>query len=334
LESNVDNKFRTILKNPGFKRIDRKIMLYLVFVAISTAFWFLYEFSNDYTTTVNYPVRFTNLPQNKALVCELPEELTLNVNAYGFTLLRYKLNPSPFPLIINMEEYGSNVSSPNIKQFKLLTRYVRETISKQMPDDIEILDISPDTIIFQFATIVSKKIPIKPHIKLDFDEECMLNGEVLFTPDSVLVKGPSIILDTLTAVYCKFEEFDGLKETMELKVELSEINNLVFDVKKAVMQLPVSKFTQATFEVPIQSKNLPDSLDLKTFPRIAKITCLIALNEYDKVGANDFVALVDYADVINLLGNKLHVQLELVPVNVKSVTCFPESVEFILDKKP
>lgn len=232
-----------------------------------------------------------------------------------------------------MEEFGNNFGNQKSKQFKLQTRFLRETISRQMPSDIEVIDILPDTIQFQFATLASKKVPIKPNVKLYFDEQCMLNGEIGFKPDSILISGPNTILDTLKAVYNKFKEFTGLSSQTEQVLNLQPINKIEFDIKKASIQLPISKFTQANFEIPILAKNVPDSLEIKTFPRMAKITCQIALNEYDKVQAKDFIVIIDYSDVASLLSNKLSLKLELVPAKAKLVTFFPESVEFILDKK-
>jgi YbbR domain-containing protein len=329
----MEHFINKLLNNRFTRKIDRRIFVYLGFVAISAVFWLLNELSGNYNTYINYPVKFTNLPQNKVLVNDLPEKLNLNVTAYGYTLLRYKLSPANYPIIINMEEFGNNFGNLSSKQFKLQTRFIRETISRQLPSDIEVLDILPDTIPFQFATIASKKVPIKPNVKLNFDEQCMLNGEIVFNPDSILIKGPNTMLDTLKAVYTKYKEFNGLSSPIEQVINLQAINKIEFDIKKTNILLPVSKFTQANFEVPILTKNVPDSLELKTFPRMAKITCQIALNDYDKVQPKDFIVVVDYSDVANLLGNKLSLKLDLVPAKAKLVTFFPESVEFILDKK-
>lgn len=314
-------------------RIDRRIFIYLLFVVIATVFWLLNELSGNYTASLNYPVKFTNLPQNKILVNDLPKKLNLNVNGHGFTLLRYKLSPATYPIIINMEEYGNNFGKQSVKQFRLQTRFIRETVGRQIPSEIEVIDILPDTIVFQFANIVSKKVPIKPNLRLEFDDQCMVNGDITFSPETIVVTGPSTIIDTLSAVYTKNIKINGLNKTIERNVTLKEIKNIEFEKIRVVMTLPVSIFTQANFEIPVQTKNVPDSLDIKTFPRIVKLTCLIALSDYDKVQAKDFVVVADYNNVADLLGNKLGLKLELAPKNVKLVTFFPESVEFILDKK-
>ncbi len=334
MEANDFHKITDLFNRKIFQRIDHKILVYLVFVAISTVFWFLNELSNNYTTTINYPVRFTNLPKNKILVSDLPKNLTLNVNGYGYTLLRYKLSPASFPVVINMEQYSKTISNPNVKSYRLQTRQIKETIDKQMANDIDVLDIMPDTVVFQFANIISRKIPIKPRVKLNFEEECMLNGDITFSPDSVTVNGPNNIIDTLSAVYTHYQEFNNLSKPLHRNITLSEIENIEMDRKKAVMFLPVAKFTQANFEVPIQAINTPDTLDLKTFPRLAKVTCLVALNDFDKIQAKDFVINVNYLDIENLLGNRLTLNLAIAPSNAKLIQYSPESVEFILDKKP
>ncbi len=334
MESKAFHKLKEVLNNKILQRIDRKILTYLVFVGIATVFWFLNELSNDYITTLDYPVRFTNVPKNKILVSDLPKKLKLNVNGYGYTLLGYKLSPAAYPVIINIEEFSNDINNPAVKQFRLQTRYVREAISKQMPNNIEVLDILPDTILFQFASIKSKKVPVKPNVKLEFDEQCMLNGDITFKPDSVLVSGPNTIIDTLSAVFTKHHKFDRLNTPLDKSLLLKKIDKIEFDKKRAVIHLPVSKFTQANFEVAIQARNVPDSLELKTFPRIVKVACLISLNEYDKIKAKDFVLDVDYLDIEKLLGQKLTLNLTFAPANVKMVKYYPKSVEFILDKKP
>lgn len=325
-------KIKDFIEIKILSRIDQKILVYLIFVGIATVFWFFNKLGNNFTTTISYPVRYANMPRNKVLVNDLPQNLKLNVNALGYKLLIYKLSPPPYPVVINLEDYLNQINNPNFKQFKLQTRYTREEINEQMPNNIEVLDILPDTISFQFANIIEKKVPIKAHVQLSFDQQCMLNGAITFKPDSVTVKGPHTIIDTLSGIYNKYQSFSGLNKPLQRNVALQEIKKIKIDKKRVVMTLPVSKFTETSFRVPITPVNVPDSLDLKTFPRYVKVSGLVALNDYDKINANDFRFEVDYMDIEKLLGQKLGVKLIVAPSNIKSVNYHPESVEFILEK--
>lgn len=315
-----------------FQRIDQKIMVYLIFVGIATVIWFLTELGNDFTTTIDYPVRYANLPKNKVLVQELPKNLQLSVNGYGFTLLRYKVSPAPFPVVIDLNDYATQINNPRVRRFPLLTRYARQTINKQMPNNIEVLDIFPDTIVFEFANVVEKKVAIAPNVKLEFDKQSMLDGKISFTPDSIIVSGPNTLLDTLQYVYNKKQTFTGLNKPLQRNIQLKEIDNLSFSKKRVIINLPVSKFTEAYFEVPIETVNVPDSLVLKTFPRVARLTFLVSLNKYDKIKPDDFRVEANYNDIKELLGQKLPIKLTFSPEPAHSVTYHPENVEFILEK--
>ena len=138
------------------------------------------KIGNDFTITVNYPVRYTNVPKSKVIVNEVPDRLQLTINGYGYTLLKYKLSPAPYPVIINLGDYGNQLNRPGARRFVLLTRNEREKISKQMPNDVEVIDVLPDTILFQFGNLIEKRIAIAPDLTLKFDQQCMLDGKINF----------------------------------------------------------------------------------------------------------------------------------------------------------
>ncbi len=315
-------------------RIDKKILIYLIFVAISTIFWVLNKLDNEYTSSIDYPVRFTELPKNKILANELPKNLKLNVTAYGYDLLIYKISPTPFPIVLSLEKFGMTNTSANIKSFKLITRYAREEISNQLSNNITILDILPDTIVFQFANVVEKKIPVKHNLELSFATQCMLNGKITFTPDSITVKGPNTILDTLQAIYVEPIPLINLNKKIQKSLMLEEILNLTTDKKKVLATIPVAKFTEAEFEVSISAINEPDSLQLITFPRLVKVSGLVSLADYEKIKSDDFRIYANYNDIKALIGIKLPLHLEFAPSNIHNVSFYPPSVEYILEKKP
>jgi hypothetical protein len=329
------HNIKDIVNDKIFKRIDHRILVYLVFVGISTVFWFLNELNNTYNSTINYPIKFTHIPKTKSLVNDLPEYLQLSVNTDGYTLLRYKFGPKVFPIVVNLEKHTNIniINNPNVKQFQLQTRYLRRSINKQLQNNIEIVDIFPDTILFQFSNIVSKRVVVKSNVELGFTEECFLDGEITFIPDSITVTGPDIILDTLRAIYTKFKVFDKLNKPVKEFITLQKQNKLKYSNKNVEIVIPSTKFTQLQFEVDINTVNVPDTLLLKTFPEKVKVSCMVSLADYNNIKASDFVIDVDYADIEHLLGDKLFLNMRITPHKVRSVSYSPEQVEFIIDKK-
>ncbi len=332
------NKFsyqniKELINKRFLSKIDRKILIYLIFVAFSTVFWFLNKLGNEFNSTINYPVRYANLPSNKALVSELPQKLKLQVIAPGYSLLKYKLSPVPFPVVINLNDYAKQISGENVEKFTIHTRQIKSDINQQLGKDINLLDVLPDTITFHFDNVINKKIALAPNVTLKFAPQCMLDGEISFIPDSVVVSGPEFILDTLKCIYTKKQKFKGLNKPIERNVSLREIDNLSFANKKVNMKLPVSKFTEANILIPIIPINVPDSLLLITFPHKAKVSYLVSLANYDKINELNFRLEVDYLEIKKLLGQKLSVNLKHNTDNVSSVSFTPTIVEYIIENK-
>ncbi len=71
---------------------------------------------------------------------------------------------------------------------------------------------------------------------------------------------------------------------------------------------------------------------MKTFPSQVSVTYHVALTEYDKIRADGFLAIVDFADVENNLGNKLKVKITRQPKGAYSLRIHPRFVEFLIEK--
>jgi len=315
-----------------YSKANQKILTYIVFVAIASIFWFLNKLGSEFTTIIDFPVEYVNLPENKALVNELPQSLHLSVNSFGFDILRYKLSPEPYPLVIDVASFSKNIKSQRVRDFKLPTRYLKESINKQLASELNVLEIMPDTLVFQFSQTVDKRVPIKPNFKLTFANQCLIDGEIQFIPKTVVVTGPSSILDTLQFIYTEAQEFDNMDKPLEQSVDLQEDSKLKLNKRTVVAVIPVAKFTEVSFDVPVIAVNVPDSLRLITFPGITKLSCLVSFNQYNLVQPGDFLVQVDYLEIDNQIGAKLPLELGLAPTGAKNIVFTPQSVEYILER--
>lgn len=328
----VKNKIvRTLLV--VFKKIDHRIITYLTFVAISSIFWLLNKLGEEFTTNLNYPVQFINLPANKVLISDLPKELNLNVSGTGYAILRHKTNPGAYPVIIDLSSYSEEMSKPGLKSFSLVTRYEKEAFNTQFGNSLTVNEVLPERLLFKFANIVSKKIKVEPTISLELERQYMLDGQISSNPDSVLVEGPKSILDTFKLCYTKPIKTKPLKKTTQKKVEISEVEYLRFTPDEVMLNIPVSEFTEGTVHVEIIVVNTPDSIELKTFPRFVDVSFNASITNFGSLGPDDFRVEVDYLDLNVINGGKLPVRMVLSPVQVKILGISPALVEFMLERK-
>lgn len=337
MDIEISTLIEKIKSNEFLKKIslNKKFLVFLFFVAVSTIFWLLNALSKEYVTTINHPVRYHNFPKDKVLVGKLPSFINIKISAYGFSILNYKYNliTSFKPIDFNVKQLGlRKIAGTNSKYF-ILTRYEQAKIADQLNKEITLLEIYPDTIYFDLADLVSKKVPVIAHVDFKLDKQTMLNGKLILEPDSIIISGPQTLTDSVDSVFTDFHDFKLLSTRLTRTINIKTIEGIEFEPQKVSLTFPVEKFTETTIKKHLTIKNLPDSLIIKTFPKTIDITYQVALSNFDKLLVDDFIVSIDYNDTKNALGNKLKVQLESIPEEAKKVQFFPAHIEFIIEKK-
>jgi len=313
---------------------NKKLLVYLFFVGLSTIFWFLNALSKEYTTSINYPVYYMNFPEDKVLTNDLPKKLNLRVKAYGFDLLRYKLSTAFLSNPFDVNKYTNNrITGSSLNSYNLLTSSIAERIEKELSTGIRLEAISPDTIRFQFSPILEKKVPVVLDLKLNFEQQFMKGGAILPELDSVLVKGPQSLLDSVKFAKTELLELSGLKKSTEEEIDFEKIEGVSFSPKKLTVNIPVERFTEANKNVSIKVDNLPDSVLLRLFPGDVKLSYFVGMNKYENITEDHFDVRVDYLEAAQGDGNKLKVELKRSPDFVSNVRFYPQTVTFLIEKR-
>jgi len=332
LDSSLLKQFRQIFNRKKVK-YNQKLFIFLFFLIVSSIFWFLNRLSNDYTSDISYPVRYTNFPKDKVLVRNLPSHLSLKVKAHGYTLLKYKIRKKVPPIIINVNSNSFGTIYRNkSSNFYILTRYMKDKISNQLTSEIQIINVSPDTLFFEFADIISKKVAVIPDLEINFEKQFMLKGKIETKPDSIVIIGPHTILDTINYVKTKYQSLSNINQSIKRNITIENIKNVTYEQKRVLVSIPVEQFTESSLKVYIAVINLPDSLVLKTFPGYLTISYLVGLSDYEKVKPYLFKAVVDYNSIGNNMSNKLKVAIVKFPDYIASLKFYPKNVEYIIEK--
>jgi hypothetical protein len=313
--------------------LNKKLLIFFFFLLLSVIFWFITALSKNYNASISYPVRYIKLPEDKVLVSNPPDKLILSVNAQGYTLLRYKLTSKILPIIFDVNSFRLNrIPGKDSLNVYILTSLARNRIARQLSSDIELLEIAPDTLIFSFAEVIHKKLPVVPRYEIIFDKQFMQVGPVELSQDSVLASGPENILDTLQVAFTRKKVFRNANKTLEDNFNLLEIDKIAFSKEEIKVRIPVEKFTEASLNVPVRVINLPDNLVMKLFPPEIQVTCRVGLSDYEVTASRYFLAVVDFKEIDASPGGKLPVHLLEVPAYVQSVSFHPADVEYIIEK--
>lgn len=312
-------------------RRDKRIFIYLTCVGIATLFWFLNALSKNYTVDMDFSVRYTNMPENRVLSNNPPEKFTLQVQAYGFTLLRHKLNVSFSPLYFNVNDFTRKImESGKQTNYKILTNQYLDEIAEQLSSDMKVLGINPDTLYFSFDQIVRHNVKVFPNIKLDLKQQFQQSGPIRTIPDSVIVSGPRSIMDTLRYIPTRPQSFKTVSETIQRNVSLEEIEGVQINTKRVVLNIPIEEYTESQLVIPVAIENKPDSVNVKLFPNRVKVTFQVGLSRYAEILPRDFYLIVHWDEIQNGK-NRLKIDSRKIPPFIKSMRILPEEVEFLIE---
>ena len=309
----------------------KRILLFSVFLLISATIWFLNALSKNYTDVLEYPLVYADFPENKVSVGELPGHLDLEINAHGYALLRYKMFRKPVPISFDVSEYKLNTRQNGSSTY-ILTRYLKDQIANQLPAELQLLQIKPDTLFFHFAEEVTRKVRIQPDFSFTIDKQFTIKDGIVLTPDSVEVTGPDLILDTLSSVRTEHLDLGELTRNYSDRVRLSQNHDLTYDVSRVNCTIDLERFTELQVRVPIEVLNLPDSIMLQTFPSVIKLNCKVGLSKYERIEEYPFRAVVDY-NKIEEGGKVLNVNILNLPDFLLGYEYAPKSVEFLKSRK-
>jgi len=306
----------------------KRILLFSVFLLISAFIWLLNALSKNYTSVLEYPLVYTDFPEDRVFVGELPKKLDLQINAHGYALLRYKMFKKPVPIPFDVSSFNLSSRGQDSSRSYILTRYLKDQISRQLDTELQLLEIKPDTLYFQFAGKVSRMVKIKPYFNYSIVNQFTIKDKIMLTPDSVEVTGPDLILDTLAFIYTERLDLGELTKNFKDRVRLSKKPDLTYNVSRVDCFIELERFTELQVSVPIEVLNLPDSILLQTFPSSINLNCKVGLSKYDRIESYPFRAVVDYEKIEERV-QTLNVSIQNLPDYLLGYEYSPKTVEFL-----
>ncbi|TLX73453.1 hypothetical protein E9993_15165 [Labilibacter sediminis] len=332
LKANI-NKWAETFK-AGLKKIkqNRDLLVFLMFLVLATFLWFLNALRKEYTTTISYPVKYVEFPDDYILLGKPQRKLQLKIKSLGYTVLPYHMGKILTPELLNVSEF-KRMRNGNHNGAFVPTRELIKNFSDKLANGVELVEIYPDTLFVHFEKKQRKVVPVQFNSSLRFEQQFYQSGEIAIKPDSVEVSGPASIIDSILFVSTEFSEYEGLNDSLVKNVNIARQNHVHFNPAKVEVCVPIEPFTQKKIKVPIQHVNVPDSLSLKSFPGEVNVSFTVAVSQFNHISSEDFVAEVDYnSKTSNHLPDRLKVKLHSYTKGIKNVNYSPLFVECLFEK--
>ncbi len=320
------------LRNPIIRLFqdEHKRMIFIFCLVLSSVFWMLSKLSRTYTVTIDLPIRYENLPDDRIWLLDESPRIVLEVEAYGFALVGYRYR-NRNSLVLDLDQIGLRQRHNEKQRAYLQLSDRRMNLLNRLSGSVTVKSIFPDTLYFPFALRADKPLPVSVRQSISFKPGFGATGEMIIEPGRVKVSGREALIDTLQMAYTELWVAEHVDDTLQARLQMARPDStLRFDPAEVHVLLPVEEFTEVEYTVPLQAVGLPDSLRLRLFPAEVKAICRVPLSRYEEISADDFTATVEYEQVHRTTGDRVRPSWTLVPEAANLVRTEPERVEFLI----
>lgn len=309
----------------------RHLSVFFTCLAISFLFWILIRFSQNVSSSLEYPVILEDVPANMVLTGKSDSVFYVHMDSRGWDLLGLKRVLYHPEVIVSLR--NANLQQQNGKYVaRIPTSGIEERIAHELGVYNNMLSLAPDTLYIYFQPLYSKKVPIVSHLSYHMENQFFLYDSVSVSPDSIIVSGIKQEIDSLLYIHTSPYDFGALRERKKGKLSLVKPPsqyNITLSSDSVNFEIPVEQYTEAVAMVPITAVNHLNDKIIKTFPETVEIRYLVALKDFNSISSDAFRADAIYS---NASVAKLKVELIYYPRKCIVRKIIPENVEFIFMK--
>ncbi|TYA72019.1 YbbR-like domain-containing protein [Seonamhaeicola marinus] len=315
----ITSKIGASLKN-------KRVNVFFLFLLFSFVILIFSKLSKDYTNTLAFQIEKLNVPEEQVILND-STTIDITLKTHGFRWFNYYFNTPKISV-----DFTKDVSKKDKMYIWSQSKdYLKNT---QFDKEVQILNVSPDTLLFRYDSNMVKKVPVTLDADIKFSAGYNVFGAMKLEPDSVTVIGPHVLVKEIKEIETEKLSLEEIRTDIEEPISIILPENsidLKFSAKTIMVKAEVKKFTEGTLKVPVEVINIPKNINLKYFPKEVNVAYFVSLDNFNTVNAEDFKVICNYK---NVTGNQTFLVPELVkyPDKVKSAKINHQQIEFIIIK--
>ena len=301
-----------------------RFRFFLFFLLLSFTFWTSTKLSNTYKVEESFSIIWTNIP-NGIIPSSENQQMNVSISASGIAILIYRLINKSINISLSQADFSREKGLIDLRGQEFF-------IQKQFFENTKLNILNPLFLEFKFSRLEEKVFTVVPQIEINLRAGYLIDSSLKVTPDSILVRGPKSILDTLNSIQSESIIADDLYENFRKTVSLRSIPEIQLSESKVTVEVAVSRYTEKEFLLNVEVINLPLGTRVKLFPPKAKVRVTLPLSVLRTIKASDFNLVVDYNNIFKDAEKKLDLIMIRRPSSVKKVILEPKKVNYLIRK--
>lgn len=301
-----------------------RFRFFLLFVFVSFTFWLSTKLSNIYTLEQSFTLLLTEVPEG-IIPSDTSRKIKASVTASGFEILLYRLFDKSVTISLQEADFSSTLGRVSLRNHQF-------SIEQQLFDNTRLNQIYPENLNIVYSRLDEKRVAVVPQTQIQLRAGYLSDFPIQSKPDSILVRGPKSILDTLKGVFTMFFEATDVYEGISQEVGLKSIPELQLEQETVQLVMPVSRYSEKEFVLQVELINLPLGVRVKLFPPTAKLRATLPMALLNTVKESDFRLVVDCENLQDQESKSLKLNLLKQPPGLKQLIWEPEEVNYLIRK--
>lgn len=308
------------------KLIRGKLSAFFICLAISSFLWLTHRLNTTYNYSLTIPVKFINLPANKLLIQNLPENLRFDIKTNGLKLF-FILLKKPFQNITI--DFNTLKSDNKMQAYCISSGNIN--LKNSVNFDVDVKKISPDTLFFASKKGLSKNVAVKPLLYITPDKGIVLSKPSV-TPSYITISGDSSLVKNIDSISTAPLYLNQLNKNFNGKLSLIKPNdNIYLNISEINVSISAEKLIEKEIELPVEIINAPPGKTFKLFPSKVKINFACPAGDFEDINEDSFKAVINFEKQLKN-STKLPVELIITPTQVNVLSISPLNIDYLIYK--
>ncbi len=312
-------------KNLLFKLLNKEFLVFLFFLSVSAAFWFLSSLNETYEKEVKVPVEIVDVPQNIVITEGLPDSIRVTLKDKGFNLFKYTVNEDIRPIRLSFLLYTKSQSKGSVTPSE-----IQKIIKPRLNESTTILSVKAEHWDFYFCRGSKKRIPVQINGNISTKPNYYIS-RCTVTPDTVTVLAATEALDTINAALTDVISMEDITESVTRTVALQHIKGAKLETEEASISIITDQLTEMTVRVPIKTSNVPKGISLKTFPAHVDVRVAVGVRNSNAVKPELFNIVADYNELPADQSEKIRLKITSQPRGIVKAFLKQPTVDYLIE---
>lgn len=313
------------LKQKSTSAKGRSIFTFMIFLLISTIFWFMMTLNETVQRDYRLPVEINGIPEGTTFITRPLQHIDVSVKDKGRALIKYDWGNPP-KVRIKYQDFIVKGDNRIVINQEMLGNSIRNSFGS----GCEILSIRPDSINLITTSRPGDRLPIFFDISAATEPQYIAYGEMKCKYDSVTVYSLNGIPSSMLNVQTEHVTLRDLTDTTTIEIALKSPAGTRVEPSRISVTIPVEPLVTKKRILPVHVINKPQNVTVHTFPANIELEYLVPMSLFKNDVATP-VAVINYRD-IDIDATTAHVNLTQIPDYYHNIKCTPAEVEYLTEK--